>query len=352
MLAKLLRSIKQGSAESAARRRFESARAACANGQFEAAEREFVAFANAYPEQHEARYLAGLCASRRGAPELARQYLAAAFALDDITPENLVREADAVARSGAVPAAIELCRQALLLRPKFGDARVLWSNLELPGENYLAFLPHLHDLLKPATYVEVGVFQGSSLRFVGPHTRAIGIDPAPQLQFPVPATARVFTTTSDEFFAAHDVRAELGGRGIDLGFIDGMHLFEYALRDFINMERACAPGATLLIHDCYPLDRASAERDYVGQFWSGDIWRLIALLKKYRPDLEVHTLALAPTGLGFVRGLDPSSEVLPKAYDSIVAEFMALDYEVLADDKPGMLNLVRDPWQEVGRFIT
>ena len=27
---------------------------------------------------------------------------------------------------------------------------------------------------------------------------------------------------------------------LDLVFIDGMHLFEYALRDFMNVERYCA----------------------------------------------------------------------------------------------------------------
>ena len=41
----------------------------------------------------------------------------------------------------------------------------------------------------------------------------------------------LFPQTSDEFFARNDVGAELGGLPVDLAFIDGMHHFEFALRD-------------------------------------------------------------------------------------------------------------------------
>jgi hypothetical protein len=75
-------------------------------------------------------------------------------------------------------------------------------------------------------------------------------------------------------------------------------------------------------------------------FWSGDIWRLILLLRKYRPELSVNVIAAAPTGLGVVRGLDPSSRVLRERLEEIVRESLALDYSVLDADKAGMLALV------------
>src|SRR5256885_12302956 len=53
-------------------------------------------------------------------------------------------------------------------------------------------------------------------------------------------------TTLFRSFAEHDLSKELGGRPVDLAFIDGMHLFEFALRDFVNLERYCAPGSTIL----------------------------------------------------------------------------------------------------------
>jgi hypothetical protein len=130
-----------------------------------------------------------------------------------------------------------------------------------------------------------------------------------------------------------------------------MHLFEYALRDFINMERVSEPDGIILIHDCCPLDRLSAERERHTGFWSGDIWRLILILRRYRPDLQVQTLALPPTGLGMVRGLDPTSCVLADNYDAIVAEYMAIDYSVLHDDKYGKLNLIPNDWNDIAILL-
>jgi hypothetical protein len=143
------------------------------------------------------------------------------------------------------------------------------------------------------------------------------------------------------------VRADFGGQPVELAFIDGMHHFEFALRDFANTERFCTPRSTILIHDCYPLDRVTAERDRHRTFWSGDVWRLVVLLKKYRPGLVIHTVATAPTGLTVVRNLDPSSRLLLERHDALCREFLALDYSYLEDDMPGKLNLFPNDWSKV-----
>ena len=92
---------------------------------------------------------------------------------------------------------------------------------------------------------------------------------------------------------------------MDLAFIDGMHQFEFALRDFINIEKYCSADSIILIHDVYPIDATSAARERASWFWSGDIWRLILMLNKYRPDLSVNVIAARPTGLAIVQNLDP-----------------------------------------------
>src|SRR5258706_5348979 len=51
----------------------------------------------------------------------------------------------------------------------------------------------------------------------------------------------------------------------------------------------------------------TAARERVDAFWSGDVWKLVPCLKKYRPDLSIHTIASAPTGLPVIRNLDPAS---------------------------------------------
>jgi hypothetical protein len=220
-----------------------------------------------------------------------------------------------------------------------------------PGEGYFQLLRRIHDLLKPRTYLEIGVAAGDSLRQVKAPTLAIGVDPEPQLTAPLEPNQRVFAETSDAFFAGHDVRAELGGQPLDLAFIDGMHHFEFALRDFANVERLCTPRSTILIHDTYPLDRATAERDRQRVFWSGDIWRLVLLLKKYRPELAVHTVAAAPTGLTMVRNLDPGSRLIFERHDELCREFLALDYSSIEQDMAGKLNLFPNDWTRVRALL-
>ena len=240
--------------------------------------------------------------------------------------------------------AIELCRRVLGVDSNNLDAHWTWALASLPGENYIKVLDRIHRHLCPATYLEIGVETGQSLALAQPGTTSIGIDPQPQLTHALPASARVIVKTSDSFFAEHDLASEFEGRPVDLAFLDGMHMFSFTLRDFVNIERHCTPESTCLVHDCYPLDERTAAHPRATTFWSGDVWKLMPCLKKYRPDLRIHTVATAPTGLMVIRGLDPASTVLSDQLDRISAEFSALPYSYLNDDKEGKLNLVANDW--------
>jgi hypothetical protein len=239
---------------------------------------------------------------------------------------------------GNVETASKYCEAALERSPDLAPCHELMARIALPGPDYGEALSLIHQSLMPRTYVEIGVSNGQSLMLAHPRTRAIGIDPAPTIGVALSENFTVHAMTSDDYFATHDVVAELGGLPIELAFIDGRHLFEYALRDFANIEKHCTPQSTVLAHDCYPLNRRTAERSRVTNFWSGDCWRLILALKKYRPDLQINTIATAPTGLAVVRNLDPRSSVLSERMNEIVAEFLAVDYAALDSNKPGMLN--------------
>lgn len=253
---------------------------------------------------------------------------------------------------GQTDAARLCCEKTLSLAPDLDPAHQLLAVLNFPGTIYLDLLPMIHSHLRPRTYVEIGVSKGDSITLVRPETRAIGIDPEPKVKVPLGANTSIQVATSDDYFANHDVSAELGGLPIDLAFIDGMHRFEFALRDFINIEKHCSAQSTILIHDCYPLTRLTAERERKTLFWSGDIWRLILILRKYRPDLSVNVIATAPTGLGVVRRLDPGSGVLAERMQEIVDEYLALDYSVLDADKAGMLALYPNDWERIKTLLS
>jgi hypothetical protein len=162
------------------------------------------------------------------------------------------------------------------------------------------FLAQLHNVLMPRGYLEVGVYSGDSLRLVHPGTPAIGIDPAPHLIGHFPGTTQVARTTSDNYFQAGAPPLE----HIDLAFIDGMHLYEYALRDFMNIERYSNPRTVVVFDDVLPRNQAEAAREQCPGDWTGDVWKVPRVLKLFRKDLNVVVVNTFPTGTAVVWGLD------------------------------------------------
>ncbi len=251
--------------------------------------------------------------------------------------------------------AAELCRRAIGWCDYIRAYRLL-AELELPGEDYLHVLARVHAYVRPATYVEIGVARGKSLALLRAGTRAVGIDPEPRLERPPGPSTRIFAETSDEFFARHDLTAELGGERVRMAFIDGLHHFDFALRDFMNLEPHCEPDSLIFVHDCHPLDERTAAREQTTAFWSGDVWRLVGLLKRHRPDLSIHTIATRPTGLGLITRLDPASRVLRERLPGLLAEGLATGFDSLAGRKAQALNLFPNDWTELrallGRSLT
>jgi hypothetical protein len=214
-------------------------------------------------------------------------------------------------------------------------------------------LDRIHTHLLPRTYLEIGVSTGASLAIALPGTQALGIDPAPHVQYPLDRSVKLFLRTSDDFFAHHDVYEELGQLPVDLAFIDGLHLFEFALRDFMNVERWSTPESTILIHDCYPIDVVSSQREPSAdlRLWSGDVWKLIVCLKDYRPDLTVSTVDVPPTGLGIVRNLDPGSTALGDRFEALCRQYHDMSFAEIEPRKAIVLNRVPDDWDAVKNLL-
>ncbi len=209
------------------------------------------------------------------------------------------------------------------------------------GEDYLNVLKFIHDRQKPKSYLEIGTANGGSLKLAS--CPSIAIDPSFRLQKGTLARHKMtflFQMTSDEFFADHDLRQYLP-EGVDFAFLDGMHKYEYLLRDFINTERYAHPRSIIAMHDCYPVNTEITEREYNSNpaeyrtrgWWAGDVWKLLPILRRHRPDLSVTILDAPPTGLVLATGLDPASRVLVDAYKSIVAEFQSIDLDAYGFDR-------------------
>lgn len=189
--------------------------------------------------------------------------------------------------------------------------------------NRHGFLSGLHRRYAPRSYLEIGVNDGRGL--ARSRTRTIGVDPAFKITAELSCALQLVQATSDDFFARPDAIDWFPNKVIDLTFIDGLHIFEYALRDFINAERLSGPASVVVLDDMLPRSVDEAARDRHTWSWTGDVYKVAQVLAKYRPDLVVVPIDTEPTGLVLVVGLDPTSTVLTDHYDEILTEYAVAD---------------------------
>jgi hypothetical protein len=192
----------------------------------------------------------------------------------------------------------------------------------LPSMDYYAVLKDLHAILQPKTYLEIGAGDGRALEQALVTTVCVGVEPSLSIKNAPRGGMHLFEFTSDEFFAGSYLSDILAGAPLDLAFIDGKHLFEFALRDFMNIERHCSKDSVIVVRDPLPLNAETASRVQSTQFWSGDMWKLIACLKQHRSDLSITMLDVAPAGLAFISNLDAKSDVLVKNHFTVVRDYI------------------------------
>ena len=196
--------------------------------------------------------------------------------------------------------------------PRHGDAE------RRAGEHsYLDVLASIHEVLAPRSYLEIGVRRGRSLALA--RCPSVAVDPMPELDED-PVGVQVFAETSDDFF---EFDADMAlPEPPDLAFIDGMHWFEFSLRDFMNIERRSHPATVVVLDDVFPCHPLQAERLRQTHLWSGDVWKMVDCLRRYRPDLLLLPIDADPCGLLVIAGLDPENRTLWDRYNPIVREYV------------------------------
>jgi len=202
------------------------------------------------------------------------------------------------------------------------------------GPSYRDFVRQVVESKRARNYLEVGVHNGSCITNIKAPT--IGVDPSFVFSHNPAGAKRVlhlYQMTSDEYFRDHDPRAVFGAP-VDVAFLDGMHLFEYLLRDFINTERVCDSNSVILMDDCLPVNVEMTEREHkrearkdvdLAGWWTGDVWKVVSILREYRPDLRITPVDVVPTGSIVVSNLDPASTVLRDAYFEILDRFAKVE---------------------------
>lgn len=221
---------------------------------------------------------------------------------------------------------LEFFQRLLKKNPGWSTAYRGLCRLMFPGICHVQALEALHKAIRPRFYVEIGVAQGDTLSRALPSTEAVGVDPKPQFAPHTNSNISVYAETSDLFFSEYDQRSQFANRKIDMAFIDGLHLFEQALRDFINVEKHAAADGLIVLHDCIPFDDVNSGRDDNVEYWVGDVWKCLAVLLDRRPDLNIKIIGAPPSGLVLVRHLNPESRTLEADFDLLVKDYMPLRF--------------------------
>jgi hypothetical protein len=184
----------------------------------------------------------------------------------------------------------------------------------------------IHELVRPKTYLEIGVQTGRSLAQARPGTISVGVDPHPVIGNVVIENPYVlFPMTSDEFFAHK--RSQFYAP-YDMVFIDGMHLIENVMRDYSNSVKQSRPdGRTVIvIDDVLPHNPAIATREPLPGDWTGDVWKMTSLLLAHS-NTTSYLVDVEPTGLLIVWHVHPDDD--PMTVDHVPQDEDALtQYEL------------------------
>jgi len=159
----------------------------------------------------------------------------------------------------------------------------------------------LLDIYEVPRYLEVGVFEGKTLRQLEASEK-IGIDPEfafDRAVMEVDPRCTLHEVSSDEYFG----RIATSSAQFEVIFLDGLHTFEQTLRDFINALAHLAPGGVIVVDDVTPISHLAATPDpkrfqHLRQMlqvksgaWMGDVFRLVYFLETFFQQITFRTIA-------------------------------------------------------------
>lgn len=178
-------------------------------------------------------------------------------------------------------------------------------------------------------YLEVGVQYGRTLEDVASHVRW-AVDPMPLFDpAAVPDGVTLFTATSDEFFHELDEATRF-----DVIFLDGLHEFRQTYRDIVNASAHLSPGGLIVVDDVVPRDRFAAISDQSEALaarrraglkdahWQGDVYKAVAALHRYHPEVGLRTVVGSGNAQSFLRlpadarAMDPVDDEALKIFDT------------------------------------
>jgi predicted O-methyltransferase YrrM len=167
--------------------------------------------------------------------------------------------------------------------------------------HHSTFIGHLASIYRPTTYVELGLYEGETLRLVQPYAGHVyGVDMKMNghlEQLGRLSNVTINTCMTNEFFDSF-------AGTIDMAFIDADHCLESVQQDFENVLSRLNPGGVILLHDTDPQEDRLIDPGYCG-----DSYKIVKLLEG-RADINIVTLPITEAGLSIVTRKDSTRTAL------------------------------------------
>ncbi len=159
---------------------------------------------------------------------------------------------------------------------------------------HVNFIIHMASILRPACYVELGLYQCELFNRMIPYCgRLYGVDIVESVSSYMKKSSKTnFHCNSTEEFAKY---AQSNNLQIDILFIDADHSYESVKNDFEKFFPLVKDNGIILLHDSYPKDAAHTDGGYCG-----DGYKAIVELTKSQIGFEMVTIPLHP-GLTIAR---------------------------------------------------
>lgn len=212
------------------------------------------------------------------------------------------------------------------------------------------FLQQVLNLINPRNYIELGTVNDDNFSHCNCPAICISSNYSIQVKSPIKNSLKLFRCSSAEFFTKYSLNEELEQKTLDFCFIDNAHHFEALLRDFINLENFSSSSSLVAFDNVLPQDENMAAREYRFGWWMGDVWKIIPLLRKWRPDLKLVVVDDKTTGVALVTNLNSSSTVLSERFDEIVSHYLGISFNL--QDVLGELAPKPPSSEVVTQFLT
>jgi len=169
---------------------------------------------------------------------------------------------------------------------------IIYNNMNKLGYagfkfNHSDFIVELVKQLNCSTYLELGVYDGTTLSKVKNYVdRLISVDITDLRKEKI---GEFFLGTTDDFFKNFNDQ-------IDFIFIDADHNFESVKKDFENAIKILSPLGMIVLHDTDPI-----EKKYLDQGYCSDSYKMDEWVRNNYLDLDIMTLPLTEAGLSLIK---------------------------------------------------